>query len=314
MVTKVIDTLFYFILNMSIAASVIGVFIILLRFFKIIPRIGIYMLWGLVFLRLVLPFALSSRMSIFNYLGGIVKRVEEVHLKYIAYEPNITPTFSNYVGTAETLFPVVYRETYFKTAFSISSYVWIAGVVVSIIIISILYFFSKIEFDKSIHLRDNIYISNSVQSPMVYGVFKQKIIIPREFKKELKYILLHENIHIKRRDNFLRMLSIFIVCIHWFNALMWLFLMIFLKDMEITCDQKAVRTLSTKQKREYAHVLLNMNTNRNGVIYTAFKSSNTRTRVLNVLNYERLSIIGAGLSVVFVILMIIVFLTNPVIP
>lgn len=310
--SSVTSTAFYLVLNMSITATAIGILIVLFRFVKQIPRFIIYALWGLVFIRLVFPFAFSSEASILNLAGSFIKKVVEVP---VPVQDNSYLSFTNCIGTARSYFPVTYKSDYLKMVFEGTSFIWLIGALAAILTVIILYYLSSSELSKAVHLKDNIYVSDMVQSPMVFGVFRQRIIIPshlEEDSQQLKYVLLHELVHVKRHDNLLRILAVFTACIHWFNPFVWIFLRMFFGDMELSCDLAAVKQLSKKDKNQYAQVLVNMGTGQKVFMSTAFAKTNVKVRVLNVLGYKRLTALATVFSVLFVIAVAIALLTNPV--
>jgi beta-lactamase regulating signal transducer with metallopeptidase domain len=315
-VIDVLDTVFYLVLNMSITASAIGLCIVLLRHIKQIPRFGIYVLWSLVFFRLVFPVAFSSEASILNLAGRFIKKVVAIPITLpISGNESVKLSMSNSIGTAQSYFPVIYKNDHLEMVFRTASFVWIVVSATAMLTVIILYFLSSNELRKTEHIKDNIYISNTVQSPMVFGIFRQRIIIPTYLdidSPELKFALLHEQVHIRRHDNMFRLLGVLTACIHWFNPLVWVFLRLFLNDMELSCDLKAVKPLTNKERVKYAKALVNLGAGQKVFMSAAFSKTKVRARVLNVLNYKRLKVLAVVFSVFFIIVIAIAFMTNPV--
>lgn len=307
-----LDTAFYLVLNMSITAILIGLFLVLLRFIKKIPRLVIYALWSLVFIRLVLPFTFSSDISILNFARKLIKKVVVVPLPANEY---VKLTMSNMVGTAKSYFPVTYRTSFLEIVFRASALVWIVGAVLLVLIVIVLYYFTNREVYGAILLKDNIYTSNMVFSPIVYGIFRPKIIIPVSLKQneaELKYVLLHEKVHIRRHDNLYRFAAILTACLHWFNPFIWIYLRLFLKDMELACDIKAVSLLSKDERKKYMKTLLNFSVGQKVFLTSPFGNKNTKARVLNILSYKKLTNIAVVFSVLFLFTVAVILLTNPI--
>jgi len=308
----VVDTVFYTVLNMSITASFIGFLIIILRKVKLIPSLGVYSLWALVLLRLIIPFYLSSSISLMNLTGLLIKKVVRVDT---LLKGDINLTLSNTVGAANTYFPVTYKTEQLKTVFEIAAFVWIVGAVGAILAVAILYYLTSSELRNAILVKDNIYCSEMVQSPLVYGIFRQRIIIPRDYidkKEQLEYMLLHEAIHVRRHDNLIRAIAIFTACIHWFNPFVWIFMKLFIDDMELTCDTKAVKPLSMEARKQYAQTLINVSSRQQIFMSTAFGKSNVKVRVMNVMTYKKLSIFALAATLIFVVAISAILLTNPV--
>lgn len=313
MLNSMVNTVFYFLLNMSITASLVGVLLMLLRLNRKISGIGTYALWGLVFIRLVFPFALSSEISLFNFANGLIKKV--VSLPDVVPVTRIELTTANYVGAAKEYYPVAYKNGFFEKLFGFAAFTWIVVAVAAILTVAIIYNLTRSELRKAQHFKDNIYVSDTVDTPMVFGVFRPKIIIPPKLNKqskELEYVLLHEQIHIRRHDNLFRLLGIITACIHWFNPLVWVFLKLFLKDMELTCDLKAVKHFSKDERKDYARVLVNLSFKDKVFVSTAFGKTNVRVRVLNVINYKKMTVLAIIVSIFFVAAVTAALVTNPI--
>ncbi len=310
--SDVIATAFYFLLNMSIAATLVGMIIASLRIIKRIPRNIVYVLWSLVFIRLVIPFAVPSKASALIFFGRLIKKIVKVP---VLGRDNLHVSMSNYVGAAEEYFPITYRNDNLKAVFEGASFIWIAGVGIAILGVIILYKVSRNELGRAWKLSDNIYVSSKVESPIVFGIFRQRVIIPSgidEESPELKFILLHEQVHMKRHDNFIRLLAIFTACLHWFNPFIWMFLRLFLDDMEISCDLKATARLHAEEKKKYAQALVNMSSVQKVFLSAAFGKNIVKTRVINILNYKRISLFATVVLTFFVLAIVVALITNPV--
>lgn len=99
-----------------------------------------------------------------------------------------------------------------------------------------------------------------IKSPVTCGVWRPRIILPREMDLEnvrsLEHILRHEYVHIKRFDNLWKIVVLAAVCVHWFNPLAWVMWRCFNRDMELACDQRAVEDMDPEGRRAYAMTLL----------------------------------------------------------
>jgi beta-lactamase regulating signal transducer with metallopeptidase domain len=222
---------------------------------------------------------------------------------------------TNSIGAADTYFPITYKTEQLETVFEIAAFVWIVGTVGAILAVTILYYLTSSELRKASLVKDNIYSSDMVEAPLVYGILKQKIIIPKNYiskDEQLKYVLLHETVHLKRHDNLLRVIAIFTACVHWFNPFVWIFTKLFIDDMELTCDMKAVKQLSMKARKRYAQTLVNVSSRQQIFMSTAFGKTNVKVRVINVLTYKKLSLFALVVTIIFIVTLGTIFLTNPV--
>ena len=135
--------------------------------------------------------------------------------------------------------------------------IWLIVALASILTLTIIYFITLGEMKDAQKLKDNIYISDKIKTPAVYGIIKPKIILPIEYNaNRLDFILMHEKSHIKRKDNFIRLLAYIIVCVHWFNPFAWLTLKMLYSDIELACDETVLSKCNEAERKEYAYTLL----------------------------------------------------------
>lgn len=311
--------IFYLILNMSLASCFIIVVLLLLRLFKPLPGRFIYPLWALIFFRLTVPFSPTSGWSLYNLTGGLVKRL--VTIETITYGTSAVPeagelSIMNMIGAAESYAPIEYRTETWRRVFIIGSTVWAIVAAALLLAACILYVLTRKELNKAVIIRDNIYYSDMLLSPVLVGVFRPKIVLPAGLdpdSTEGRMILAHENVHRRRLDNLWRTLAIGVACVYWFNPLVWVMLEMFLKDMELSCDEAVLRhgRYSSDECRDYAAALLRFAEDKRFLISSAFGRSGIKVRILNVLNYKRMTVVGAVASAVFLLALAFVLVTNP---
>ena len=144
----------------------------------------------------------------------------------------------------------------------------------------------------------NICENNFYPSPCVIGIFKPTIIIQDKItdslsSEKVKHILLHEIVHIKRKDNFINMLLMLLMCIYWFNPLFWYCIKLIRDDCELSCDEKVLNIISTEKSANYAQTLLDtvMLTNKANKLGFSifFAKSNTKERIKNIMKYKKKS-------------------------
>lgn len=304
-------SIFYWILNMTILGSILAFMLMGLRRIKKLPRIFVYAMYSLVFLRLICPLGLTNGLSLLNLLPeGSVKLVYLEGKELAASTTELS--YTNFIQDADSYQPFVLKSDRLTRFYEISSVVWITVGGALLLGYSIMYFMSMKELRKSIHIKDNIYRSDSVNVPMVVGIIKPRIIIPEISIEEeyLKHLVAHEKVHIRHRDNAWRLLAILICCLHWFNPFVWITLKYFLADMELACDEKVMRNYDTRERAEYAAALLAF-TQKEPVIYAAsFGGGNIKLRIKRVLDYRSLSIIALLMFCCLFIAIAILTLSN----
>lgn len=301
-----LQEIFYWIFNMSITASITGVLIMLLRLIKKIPRKLAVFLWVIPFIRMTFPFGLNSSYSLMSLLSKITTKT------IVVYQPADGVTFSmmNSVMAANSYFPITYKVNILENIFSVASVIWAIVSLSILLMLMVIYFTTIHEAKDSTHLRDNIYLSEKIVSPAVYGIVRPKIILPASYKdKDIGLVILHEKTHIRSIDNLWRIIAFAIVAVHWFNPLCWLFLKEFLTDLELSCDERVLTKLGDDRAKEYALSLLESKQGAT-VFASAFGGAKIRTRIENILSFKKLTWLSL---IVFVALIGIIFyalLTN----
>lgn len=297
---------FYWIFNMSLTASFFGLLVLLLRRIKRVPRRFSVLLWIIPFVRMCVPIGLNSPYSLMSLLSRFTTKTITV------YQPTDDVAFSmmNSVMAANAYFPITYRIPIFSRVFAVAAWIWLAGTAAILIALFYVYIKTMRELKGAKHLKENVYQLEKTQSPAVYGIFHPRIILPKNYdEEELRYILLHERTHVHRKDNLWRLLGLIAVSVHWFNPLVWLFLKLFLTDLELACDETALSGLSGKEQRSYAMALLS-GAGSDSVLVSAFGGANLKTRISHIVTYRRVTAASAAGFAVLLIALLFVTLTN----
>ncbi len=310
------------IINMNLTASVMIIVILLVRcLLKRAPRIYTYALWGIVLFRLLCPFSFESEVSLLGVLQNetpVEGRMEyipqdigyqmepEVHMPVDAAENVVNRSLpsGNAQGSVNPLQIWLYAAVR----------IWILGMLGMITYSAISLWKLKKQLKAAVWERENIYRIAKSHSPFVYGIFRPRIYLPENIETaEINYVLLHEEIHIKRGDHIYRMLAYLALCVHWFNPLVWIAFSISGRDMEISCDESVIQKMGGSVKKEYSASLLNMACGNKIVkgIPLAFGESDTGSRIKHILKYQKPArVIGVVTAAVCVILAVIL-LANP---
>ena len=296
----------YWLINMSIVASFMGLIVMLIRKIRVIPRRVSVFLWVIPFLRMLVPVGLNSPYSLMSLVSRLTTKTVTV------YQPadDIAFSFSNTIRAAESYQPITYKVNILEKVFFITGMVWAVVALALIIALTILYVSTKRAVSDSKNLEANIFLSDKVDSPAVYGILRPRIIIPESYKEmELEYIIRHEKTHIRRLDNLWRIIGFLTACIHWFNPLSWVFLKMFLTDLELVCDEMAVSGYDVDKRKEYARTLL-MCSQSKSMLVSAFGGAKVRTRIENVLSYKKMTVFSATGFTLLVLVIIFTLITN----
>lgn len=167
--------------------------------------------------------------------------------------------------------------------------------------------------------------SDTIKSPILISFLKPKIILPvKTIDDNLKYIILHELTHLKRKDLLWKNVLIIIKSLHWFNPIVYLLALEFDKNIEYLCDELVVKNFNHDKRKEYGFAILetiqNMNSPINGSIGVCFATNGLKierrlTNMLNFKNTKKSSKIITGVLVFSLITMIAVptFASNEVV-
>lgn len=115
---------------------------------------------------------------------------------------------------------------------------------------------SKLKLNRRPDLRSCAGLS----APMLAGLFHPVVLLPEETPPEggaIRYALLHELTHFKRRDIWLKALALLTNIIHWFNPFMWYMVRLVERDTELACDEAALRQLPPEDHAAYGRAILN---------------------------------------------------------
>lgn len=299
-----ISEVFYWLFNMSISASIVGIFILLLRKIKKLPRRLIHILWAIPFLRMWVPVGMTSKYSLMTLISKFTTKA------VVVYDGALDFTCTNHIMAADSYSPITYKVNLLDNIFRIASLIWIIVAVAIVIMSVVLYIITKSELKNARPLRDNIYASDIITTPAAYGVIRPRIIIPKGLESDdLQYILAHESAHIKRKDNLWRILAVISASVHWFNPFAWLFLKNFLEETELACDEQVLADFGEDDKKAYATALVDCAESRN-VFASAFGGAKIRVRIGYILSYSKLSTISIISLTAFALAIGYVFLTN----
>ncbi len=301
-----LQEVFYWIFNMSIIATITSVIIMLFRLIKKIPRRITVFLWIIPFLRMTFPFGLNSPYGLMSLLSKLTTKT------IIVYQPTDDIAFSmtNSIMAANTYFPITYKVDLLENIFSVASVIWFIVLLAILLILVVAYFTSIYEIKDSTHLKNNIYLSEKILSPAVYGIIKPKIILPSSYKdRDVELIVLHEKIHIRNFDNLWRIIAFVIVAVHWFNPLCWLFLKCFLEDLELSCDERVLIKIGSNRTKDYASSLLESK-QKVTVYASAFGGAKMQTRIENILSFKKLTWFSLTVFIVLIGTIFYALLTN----
>jgi beta-lactamase regulating signal transducer with metallopeptidase domain len=303
-VIVLLSEVFYWLFNMSISASIAGIIILMLAKIKKLLRRLTHILWIIPFLRMWIPFGMAGKYSLMTLISKFTTKT------VVVYDGAFDFTFTNHIMAAGNYYPITYKVNLLEKLFSTASAVWIIVAAVLMIAYVVLYLATKSEVRDARLIRDNIYVSDRINSPAIFGIFHPKVIVPKGYElRDLLYIMAHESAHIHRRDNLWRIVAVMSAIVHWFNPFAWVFLKKFFEETELACDERVLANCGEDEKKAYATALVDCAESGN-VFASAFGGAKIRVRIEHILSYKKLSIISVISFTVFFIAIGYVLLTN----
>lgn len=309
------DDVFLKIMNLSISASWLILAVLVLRVvLKKAPKWVMPLLWGVVALRLVCLFSIESALSLIPSAETIPSEIVTETREPVLYEQATLDIVTNPTLPSAAEVPVGVSRQQAQVDFNIYSVLWLAGMAALLVHALVSAGKLKKKLATAILLRDNIYESEFVDSPFVFGVIKPKIYLPMHMDEgTAAYVIAHEHAHLARRDHWWKVLGYLVLALHWFNPLVWVAYILFCRDIELACDEKVVKGLDGAARADYSQALLSCAAPGRAVAACplAFGEGNIKTRVKSALHYKKPAFWVAAAAVLAVVIMAVCFLTNP---
>ena len=309
------DDVFLKLVNLSISASWLILAVLVLRVvLKKAPKWVMPLLWGVVALRLVCLFSIESALSLIPSAETIPSEIVTETREPVLYEQATLDIVTNPTLPSAEEVPVGVSRQQAQVDFNIYSVLWLAGMAALLVHALVSAGKLKRKLATAILLRDNIYESEFVDSPFVFGVVKPNIYLPMHMDEgTAAHVIAHERAHLARRDHWWKVLGYLVLALHWFNPLVWVAYILFCRDIELACDEKVVKGLDGAARADYSQALLSCAAPKRAVAACplAFGEGNIKTRVKSALHYKKPAFWVAAAAVLAVVIVAVCFLTNP---
>ena len=324
-------------IQMSTSGAVMILAVLLIRFAAVnrLPKKLFILLWEAALLRLLLPFSIPSVFSIYTAVrrvmtrsvigwNGAVQSAQGTGIPQGAGTALPVPE-----NMASTLLEIELTES--AGTLSIWTILWLTGVCICAVFFVIAYLRCRREFEMSlpVHhdfsarwlrehpLRRRVQLrqSDRIKTPLTYGVLKPVILLPKETdwndSRQLSYVLLHEQIHIRRLDSLRKLVMTAALCIHWFNPFVWLMYILFNRDMELVCDEAVVHACGRRSRSAYARTLISMEERKSPALplCNSFSRSAVKERVTAVMKTKKMTL-WLGIVCVVILAAVVVFLAT----
>ena len=320
------DQLFIRILNMSLTGSFVILAVMAMRILlRKVPSIFSYCLWAVVLFRLLCPVSFTAAFSPLSALQtpsdqhGRMEYIPEDIAQFVpSLEPSAAADANNMTVTPlqDGIGAAVKSEALGTAQLAImaGTEIWLLGISVMAVYSIVTLMRLQLKLKEATWERDNIYVTDKVSTPFVIGLIRPRIYLPDTLDgEEKRYILMHEQIHIRRKDHIVKIVSFLTLCIHWFNPLVWAAFFLSGKDMEMSCDEAVIRRIGSGVKKKYTSSLLSMATGKRIVsgIPLAFGEGDTGSRIKNVLRYRKPAAVVVFLTAAVCIVSAILLSANP---
>lgn len=309
-----LKNIFVYLLHNSIAVCVVILTVFAVRLFlRRAPKKYSYILWSIVGIYLLCPIRLSSPISIYSLINNVSDTFLEHHSlplnaknfadKNKTYnEKNQKTKDSNkskFDNVSSTNKNQKTKQNQNNTAgtenisqsltVTTTAYIWLCGCIVLLVRNLFLIWRTKQTVLMAIRRKDNIYESECISTPFVLGIVRPKIYIPFNLsEQEREYILKHEQYHIRRKDQIIKICAYILCVIYWFQPLIWFAYFVMVRDMEMSCDEYVLKNSKSDIRAAYSTSLLKLATKTGdfNAGLPAFGESDIRKRVKNIMKFN----------------------------
>jgi beta-lactamase regulating signal transducer with metallopeptidase domain len=345
----------------SCYGAVLITVIILIRALTLqkLPKKTFLALWGIVILRLFLPFSITSPFSIYKivevpwqHIADSIFTATSVPDTFVTDIPDHTAfdtaayedhaydyaangtEASNTTANTQPVNPDFLIPAFVSVILPSIRVVWLIGMCICGLFFLLMYFKNRREFRTSLPIDDDritawmlnhtlrrhiqIRQSDRIQTPLTYGIFRPIILLPKRMEQldeiHLQFILTHEYVHIRRFDALIKLVFVAVLCIHWFNPLVWVMVMLANRDIELSCDETVIRLSggSTKLKSAYAMTLLDLETEKRSFspLTSYFNKNVMKERMVSIMKAKRNTMFTISAAILVVTGIAITFATK----
>ena len=294
-------------LDMSFAGGALILAVLLLRAFMLdrLPKGAFLALWAVAALRLLLPFSIPSPASVYTLAGQLPPLPAQ-------WTPPAAEPAAPALPAARLPRGAAYAPTDGGRAVEVWTWIWLAGALACGTFFLVSYLRCRREFRTALPVEDQRTLrwldarklrrtvllrqSDRVDAPLTYGLLRPVILLPKALDgaavDRLACVLEHELVHIQWLDALWKPLLAAAACVHWFNPLAWVLLVMANRDMELRCDETVVRRLGLDRRGEYARALLSMEERRRGPypFASAFSRNAMEERIRSIMKMKKLSL------------------------
>lgn len=304
-------------LQMSLSGGVMILAAALVRTFALhrLPKRFFILLWTLVLARLLVPFSLPSACSVYS----LMDQAALVSTTITGTVPLPRTPILHEGGTAPN--PIVFAGGEAMRA-DPWTLLWLAGMLGCGLFFTVTYVKCRRKFREALPVHDefvegwlmlhplhrpiSVRQSDRITAPLTYGILRPVILLPKSAgsadTETLRYVLTHEWVHIRRFDGLLKLALTAALCVHWFNPLVWVMVLLANRDIELACDEGVLKLLGGEAKAGYALALLRMEERKSGLSMAGshFSKNSLEERIKAMLKRKKTSLAALLAAVVLI--------------
>lgn len=275
----------------------------------------ICILWGLVGLRLALPFSLPTPFSLVPSAQTIPTDIIYASSPAIdtglstlnqAVNPMLSASFSpNPAASANPL----------QIWLALAALIWVIGIALFALYALISLLRLRHRLAEAVPVGDNVWVCDHIASPFLLGLMHPRIYLPSSLDPQTAAsVIAHEHAHLMRRDPIWKAVGFVLLALYWFHPLVWVAYILFCRDMELACDARATRDFSPAERKTYAEALLACSLPHavRSFCPLAFGEIGVKSRIRALLQGKKPSRLLVILTACVIVALAVCFLTDPV--
>ncbi len=327
-------------LEMSFAGGLVILAVVVLRALTMqrLPRATFTVLWAVAVLRLLVPVTVPSAVSVYGLLRTETAAPAVTEAPAAPAPVSAVPATGSAAPAAGDTAPAAERTAPAARDRDVpwGTLLWAAGALGQGAYFALGYVTAFRRFREAVTVEDgfvrrwqdrhpmrrrvSVRLSGRVDAPMTYGLLRPVVLLPARTdwhdQTRLGLILGHEYAHIRRLDGLKKLILTAAVCLHWFNPLVWVMLVLANRDMEMACDEQVVRGMDGEGRADYARALIDMAEARSGLtpLVSHFSKSAMEERVTAIMKGKRITALAVVMSILLTLGVTAVFATGPAAP
>lgn len=316
-------------LNMSFSGTIFIIAVIVVRTVLLnkLPKRTFLILWEIAFFKLLVPYSIPSMFSIHTLISKVL-----FPSTFFGGTDTNAIIFAWVQGQNATSQEIKKLSSDMISLHSIWFAIWCIGMIALTLFFTVSYFRCLNEFQTSLPICNDfveqwlkehsikrsisVRQSDRILTPLTYGILRPVILIPQktdwENTQQLLYVLSHEHIHICHFDILKKLIATVVLCIHWFNPMVWVMYILFNRDVELTCDEGIVRQFGEKSKAVYSLTLINMEEKQSGLLpfCNNFSKNASEERITAIMKIKKVTILSFATACLIICGFVAVFATS----